>query len=118
MRRRSPRVSSSKSFGICSRKMGWKGCSASDLPGTRAIHGATARLVRGARAPQSTLATELHALSGVGVGGDATADAGRHGDPVLRAFHGAISRCGVGGGGAAGRGAAFVDGLGVLRSGA
>src|ERR1700682_603457 len=108
MRRRWPRVSSSKSFGICSRKMGWKGCSASDLPGTPAIHGATARLVRGSRAPQSTLAAEPHALSGVGVGGDAAADAGRHGDPVLRTLHGEISGCAVAGGGAARVSAAFL----------
>src|SRR6267154_5007330 len=101
MRKRWPRESSSRSFRTCSRRTGWKGCSASD-PRTRTIHGAIARMVRDPRAAQFTLAAESHAVPGVGVGGDAAADAGHYGDSVLSALHGTVSGCAVAGGGAAG----------------
>ena len=83
-----------KRAGRAARRTAWKDCWANDggWRTRRTVHGAIARLVRDPRAAQSALAAESHAVPGVGVGGHAAADASGHGDPVLRALHGALSR--------------------------
>src|SRR5882672_360087 len=78
-----------------------KGITLNDLV-SPTIQPTPARLVRGARAPQPAVAGDPHPVPGVDLRGDAAADSSGHGDSVLRAFHGALSRCGVTRRGAAG----------------
>ena len=68
------------------------------------------------RPARSALAARSHALSRVGLGGDAAADAGGRGDSLFRALHGAVPRCARAGRCAHGRGAAPVVGPGLLRA--
>ncbi len=74
-----------------------------------------ARLARRAREARPAVAVRPHAVSRLGLRDHAAADAGRHGDPVFRALHAALSRCARARGRADRRSAAPVDRTWLLR---
>src|SRR5690606_32103682 len=73
-------------------------------------------LVRLRRPQGFAVATRSDAVSRVGIGSDAAADAGDDGHSVLRTLHGEISRCARARGRAHRRSASPVDGSRLLRS--
>src|SRR5712664_1066776 len=68
------------------------------------------------RAPRPSLAGQPRSLSHLAFGGDAPADAGRRGHPVLRAVPAAVSHHEVTRGGGGGRGLALMERAGLLRA--
>src|SRR3989338_11561613 len=63
------------------------------------------------------VATDEGSLQGLGLGGDAPADDGRGGNPVLPAFPETIPQCSDARGGRSGGGAPVLVGVGILLEG-